>query len=664
MTAVRARAAVVLGLFVLACARPSNTAPSPVAAGHLPAVPLVRGPLAIKVVYPTAGSVIEARDSSFLLGSVGAGDADLTINGAPVQVWPNGAWLAWVGLPPDSVMQFRLVARTPRDSADIVYVARRAVRFVAPDSTVWIDSTSLSPRGRVWLGPTQYLSLSARAAEGSVVRLRLSDGTTIPLVADPRPEEVPDPVRMFDSDTLKLRAPVRPDRYVGVLRGRRLGMDPGPILPATGPALQTTLDRPAPGCAADTGCPSAPDGSGNPSGEPLLEAIRGSDTARVRWPMQLALTDTLPVVAELYPAQAQGDEGVVVGRAAPRGSYHWFFPAGTRAAVTGRQNEQVRLGLGPDVEAWVAAADVRALPAGTPVPRAVVGPLAISEPAPGLASIRIPLGVRIPFRIDERDRRLTLTLYGASGDASWIRYHAADSVVQRVSWKQETGDRVALDIELASSLWGYRARWSGSDLLLDVRRPPPIRSGRPLEGRLIVVDPGHPPVGATGPTGLYEADANLAVAERLRDLLSQGGAKVVMTRTTPAPVELGARVRLADSLNAELLVSIHNNALPDGVNPFTNNGTSVFYNQPRSLPLARAIQAALVARLGLHDLGVGRGDLALARPTWMPAVLCEGLFMTLPDQEAALRTKEGQELYAKGVYDGIVAFLKGVNSKQ
>ena len=45
-----------------------------------------------------------------------------------------------------------------------------------------------------------------------------------------------------------------------------------------------------------------------------------------------------------------------------------------------------------------------------------------------------------------------------------------------------------------------------------------------------------------------------------------------------------------------MLVSIHNNALPDGVNPFTNNGTSVYYNQPRSVPLARAIQAALVRR--------------------------------------------------------------------
>jgi len=137
-----------------------------------------------------------------------------------------------------------------------------------------------------------------------------------------------------------------------------------------------------------------------------------------------------------------------------------------------------------------------------------------------------------------------------------------------------------------------------------------------------------------------------------------------MTRTGAAPVELGARVRLADSLDAELLVSIHNNALPDGVNPFTNNGTSVFYNQPRSLPLARAIQRALVRRLGLRDLGVGRGDLALARPTWMPAVLCEGLFMTLPDQEAALRSREGQELYAKGVYDGITDYLKSVNGKR
>jgi N-acetylmuramoyl-L-alanine amidase len=304
----------------------------------------------------------------------------------------------------------------------------------------------------------------------------------------------------------------------------------------------------------------------------------------------------------------------------------------------------------------VAAADVRALVPGTPLPRGVVGSVAITPASAERATVRIPLGVRVPFRIDEEDRRLTLTLYRTAGDVSWLRYGSGDSPVRQVTWAQEPQTRTTLTIELTGPVWGYRTRWSGTDLMLEVRRAPRA-NGAPLAGRLVVVDPGHPPGGATGPTGLREAEANLAVSLRLKALLEAAGARVVMTRTTDVPVELGARVRLADSLNADLLVSIHNNALPDGVNPFTNNGTSVYYNLPRSLPLARAIQRALVARFGVRDLGVGRADLALTRATWQPAVLCEGLYMILPEQEAALRSPVGQELYARGVFEGVVAFI-------
>ena len=135
---------------------------------------------------------------------------------------------------------------------------------------------------------------------------------------------------------------------------------------------------------------------------------------------------------------------------------------------------------------------------------------------------------------------------------------------------------------------------------------------------------------------------------------------MIMTRTAPGDVGLWPRVALADSVDAELLVAIHNNALPDGVNPFTNNGTSTFFNHPHALALARAVQSRLVANLGLRDLGVTRGDLALARPTWYPAILTEGLYLMVPEQEAALRTAAGQRRYATGVVEGIAAFLHGV----
>ena len=41
----------------------------------------------------------------------------------------------------------------------------------------------------------------------------------------------------------------------------------------------------------------------------------------------------------------------------------------------------------------------------------------------------------------------------------------------------------------------------------------------------------------------------------------------------------------------------------------------------------------------------------------MPAVLAEGLFMMLPDQEWVLSSDEGQWRYARGLVEGIEAFL-------
>ncbi|HEY5940198.1 MAG TPA: N-acetylmuramoyl-L-alanine amidase, partial [Gemmatimonadales bacterium] len=70
------------------------------------------------------------------------------------------------------------------------------------------------------------------------------------------------------------------------------------------------------------------------------------------------------------------------------------------------------------------------------------------------------------------------------------------------------------------------------------------------------------------------------------------------------------------------------------------------------------IQRRLVRRLGLPDLGISRADFAIARATWMPSVLVEGMFIIMPEQETALRSRGGARRYARGVYEGISDFLR------
>jgi N-acetylmuramoyl-L-alanine amidase len=115
---------------------------------------------------------------------------------------------------------------------------------------------------------------------------------------------------------------------------------------------------------------------------------------------------------------------------------------------------------------------------------------------------------------------------------------------------------------------------------------------------------------------------------------------------------------MATEWNAHVLLSLHNNAFPDGVNPFVNHGTSVYYFQPHSVDLAKLTLRELLDELGMRDIGIGRADLALVRPSWMPSILSETLFMMVPQQEAALRDALVQERIARAHLRALEAFLR------
>lgn len=607
-----------------------HRAPSP----RLPTIPAARGPLQIRVIYPLPRQRITASDSTFVFGSVGNGDAGLTINGLPFEVAPNGAFLAWLPIPADTAPVFRFVARLGADSVMDSLRVRMLDLVTNPDTGLWVDRGSITPSGTVWVEPGEPLRVSVTATPNALVTLEQFGQPSILLVPD-----TSERITYGPFDTRVTRTPATETRYVGVLPARPVGIPLGdpPTVPRT----------PPPAADSATGA--------------IIRVATTAGAIQVPMRLRVGLIDPAHrpvVILDDDTARLGNTDGAVAATPTPSGTFHWFFPNGTPATVSGRNENQVRLRLSETSSAWVDISSIAsALPDGTPDARGTLRLVRLAA-QPGFVSARFALSRRVPFRVEEDGDRIMVRLYGTQVDMDWVQYGSTDSLVERVTWDQATRDEGVVTFLLSKPVFGYRFRWDGSALILDIRRPPVISRAAPLRGRVIAIDPGHPPAGATGPTGLREAEANLAVGLVLQRMLERAGARVIMTRTTDTASGLYDRTNIAERGDAEVLVSIHNNAFPDGVNPWENNGTSTYYYQPRSERLARRVQEGLVRETGLRNLGFGRGDLALVRPTWMPAVLTEGAFLMIPEQENALRTPAFQQRYARAVMSGIEAWLR------
>ncbi|MGH7089442.1 MAG: N-acetylmuramoyl-L-alanine amidase family protein, partial [Stellaceae bacterium] len=81
-----------------------------------------------------------------------------------------------------------------------------------------------------------------------------------------------------------------------------------------------------------------------------------------------------------------------------------------------------------------------------------------------------------------------------------------------------------------------------------------------------MIDPGHGGIdpGCIGITGIYEKDITLATAEILAQALEDAGRfRVALTRRDDEFVELEERVAKARAARADLMLSIHADALPE-----------------------------------------------------------------------------------------------------
>jgi N-acetylmuramoyl-L-alanine amidase len=394
------------------------------------------------------------------------------------------------------------------------------------------------------------------------------------------------------------------------------------------------------------------------AGTAMVELVSGGDT--LRSPLELSLSVLAPGETRVGVAAGTRPDSMVVATAIPGSGtpYHWTFPNGTRFTLTGEREGAYRVRLTENHSVWVEARSVRLLPAGTPEVRGTVGAVRM-VPQEEWVDLRVSMSDRLPARVTAEGNYLTVDVYGAESRTNWLYHGTEDPFVRRATWDQQRDDLYYVRMELARPAWGWRTFYDrDGTLVVRIRRPPAISARRPLEGIHVAVDAGHPPGGAIGPTRLTEAEANLAIVRQLVPMLRAAGARVTETRPDTAAVGLGDRAPMAERAGAHLLVSVHNNAFPDGVNPFTSNGTTAFYNAPQSLDLARHMQREILRELGLRDLGIARADLALVRPTWMPSTLTESMFLMVPQQEAALRDPRVQERIARAHFRAIETYLR------
>ena len=702
----------VLPLLLGACAglpRPGDLPPPWLAReAQLPPIPFHDGPLEVRVVYPPENRTIAIRGSNFVFGSTGTGRAELTINGIPVRVDPNGAFLAFLPVPTDGV--YRLAAVAGQEVAYLERTVRLPPAAPPPQPGVpEIVAGSLFPVGAWTALPGETIEVGFRGTAGGRAALLLPDGSRIPLVERPADRSADAALRTL------VEPPAEPGgdpglstvaSYWGYFAARALrAADPAVALPTLAPL---PLDPPAaPGDPMAPLPPDAPAGFGDPTVPPvpdealaptvlpapeageatgfstepfahvpetgcpgpprppapyaLVELAVGAEITYVPLRLNLALLDPprLPVGIAYEPEPYPATEGRVRASAAPGSTLHYFWPDAVEVTLTGERAGLYRVRLAGDLEAWIPASQVLLLPEGTPPVRGWVRTVRFT-PQPDRIDVRLELDRRFPFRIDSRERILEITVYGAQGDTEWLMYGGVDPYLRTAWWSQPLEGVYRLTLELSEPVWGYSSRWTAKgDLIVGVRRPPTIDSRRPLRGLTVALDPGHPPGGAVGPTGLTEAEANLALALRLRRLLERAGARVVLTRTDASPVGLYERVQAAELAEAHLFVSLHNNAFPDGIDPFANDGTSTYYFHRHSADLARDLQSELLRELGLRDGGVVRTSFAVVRRMeWMPAALTESVYMMIPQQEAALRDPAVQERIARAHLRGIEAFLR------
>lgn len=571
-------------------------------------------------------------DQIFLIGTA-APEAEVQVNGQVIENRSSsGHFAPSLPLQPGE----NVFTLTQGDQTLTLTVTRIANTPSAPEGVTFGEG-SLTPAVDIAQMPGDLICFGAIAPSNAQVSVQIGNAT-LPLQAQTQVTELP-PNSAVLTQTNAPYAVSSAQQYQSCTTGSSL--IGGPLFVYGNNTISGTVFPPDAPRATDLGYPQ-------------FQLTLNGETVTQPGPGKVAI---------LSPNQFQVVEVTAASgtaRTGPSTNYSRLtpLPQGTRALITGREGEWLRLDYG----AWIRENEVQVSDQAVP-PRSIIRSVS-SRQIPGWTEVIFPLQVPVPVSLDQQDDTLTLTLHNTTAQTDTI-YFDEDPVVERMDWQAGVNQAPQYRFRFRSDQqWGHKLRYEGTSLILSLRHPPQTAAtsrSAPLAGVPILLDPGHGSpndLGSRGPTGYPEKDVTLIVSKLLRDELQQRGATVYLTREGDDDLYPADRVEQIEALEPAIALSIHYNALPDNGDALNTAGVSTFWYHPQAHSLAAFLHNYLVETLDRPSYGVYWNNLALTRPAVAPSVLLELGFMINPNEFEWITDPDEQARLAEALADGIVTWVQ------
>jgi uncharacterized lipoprotein YddW (UPF0748 family)/N-acetylmuramoyl-L-alanine amidase len=259
-------------------------------------------------------------------------------------------------------------------------------------------------------------------------------------------------------------------------------------------------------------------------------------------------------------------------------------------------------------------------------------------------------------------RTLTFTVHAADGAPNVSL--PAGALIGRANASLSGGAAVyTLTPATGAAIDGYYIEPVPAGIRLHIKRRPAAKAGnRPLEGITIMVDAGHggTDTGAFSPIGAEYAEKhiNRYAALKLRNVLQNMGATVILTRASDATTSLQSRLDLSRSARPDLFVSLHCNSMGEDVNSDSIRGVVVLYREQASQAFSEHMYDHLRESLGVQGRGVRSQNLYVCRGTWAPHTLIELGFINNPFDYEWLIDNAEQDTLVKALAEGILGYFR------